>query len=851
MASAVIRSVTTPRDSDLDCRHIANPVGLSMSAFPNGAIFAIEHVSDRGRIMLNQVLGSPIDGGIARLFVRIGGDKPRSLEIVGPNAKIRFGFAADRFVWEGETSGLHHRATLWLAPDSTVWLWRVEVADLLSVDITCDVLLVQDLGLGDRGFVTNNEAYVSQYIDHYVAQDPNLGHVIMSRQNLAQGGRYPWIMQGCLDGAAGFATDAMQLFGPAYRDRGSIDYAFGGSLPSQKLQHEVACVSIQSRETTVPAGSSATWTFFGLYEANHPDASSAADSARIDAVRLASCKFTPKDILVKATVRNIVQDASPITADSMNDAEIANRYAERLHEERKDGSLLSFFVPDGHHNRHVVLAEKERIVVRRHGTLLRSGQGMLLDETTLCATCWMHGIFGAQLTIGNTSLHKLFSVSRDPYNITRSSGLRILMDMGGDWRLLAVPTAFEMGLSDCCWIYRLGASTITVRVAAAGDDAAMQWQVIVEGPACRFLLFGHLVLGERELAHSGRIEIDEKQKRFSFQPDPDSLWGQRYPEAVYSLVTSTPDAIEAIGGDELLYLDGISRGGPYIALRTRATNEFRFAVTGSLRDRKEAERVAGKYTTGVDSAAMLAPARRYWDHITRGLRIEGSHPDAAALNTIFPWLAHNAMIHLTVPHGLEQYTGAAWGTRDVCQGPVEFLLSLEHDAPVKEILRIVFAQQYEKSGDWPQWFMLEPYSNIQDKHSHGDVIVWPLKALCDYLEWTNDLAFLDERIAWRNEDTLARTERRRSGCSTCQENYRHGRRALHPGNETHTVWRGRLERFTPACRSQDARLDGEQLDGRFTVSATQTLCRGATPGGPRGGSQIFGNARRGDSGGLQ
>ena len=37
------------------------------------------------------------------------------------------------------------------------------------------------------------------------------------------------------------------------------------------------------------------------------------------------------------------------------------------------------------------------------------------------------------------------------------------------------------------------------------------------------------------------------------------------------------------------------------------------------------------------------------------------------------------MIHLTVPHGLEQYTGAAWGTRDVCQGPVEFLLALEHD----------------------------------------------------------------------------------------------------------------------------------------------------------------------------
>ena len=107
---------------------------------------------------------------------------------------------------------------------------------------------------------------------------------------------------------------------------------------------------------------------------------------------------------------------------------------------------------------------------------------------------------------------------------------------------------------------------------------------------------------------------------------------------------------------------------------------------------------------------------------------------------MFPWLAHNAMIHLTVPHGLEQYTGAAWGTRDVCQGPVEFLLALEHDEPVKEILRTVFAQQDETRGDWPQWFMLEPYASIRDRHSHGDVIVWPLKALCDYVEATNDLA---------------------------------------------------------------------------------------------------------------
>ena len=62
-------------------------------------------------------------------------------------------------------------------------------------------------------------------------------------------------------------------------------------------------------------------------------------------------------------------------------------------------------------------------------------------------------------------------------------------------------------------------------------------------------------------------------KQFAFHPDPDGLWGQRYPHAVYRLVTSTPEQIEAIGGDELLYLDGKRRSGAYAAIRTRPTSD--------------------------------------------------------------------------------------------------------------------------------------------------------------------------------------------------------------------------------------------------------------------------------------
>jgi cellobiose phosphorylase len=763
MVPSSLRSFATPLEGDLGLRRIANDTGLSVSILPNGSIFALEHQLGDRRIMINQLLGSPLHGGIGRLVLRLGGREPRNVEITGPAARVDIGVGADRVVFAGDTAGIGYRTTLWLHPRSNVWLWHVEVTS--DRPRPCDIILVQDIGMAERGFLMSNEAYGSQYIDHHVERHHKSGPVVMSRQNISQWGRHPWVAHGCLDGAASFATDAMQLFGPAFRDARGLAPGFGSDLPGERLQHEAASPMIQSRRARLAAGRARSFTFFGLYEPDHGEASSRSDLGRLALVRRARAEFAPVEIELGPPARGIVQDAAPVLALSLNDKEVAGIFAERLHEERRDGRLLSFFVPDGPHNRHVVLRDKERLVARRHGALLRSGEAMLLDEATLCATAWMHGVFAAQLTIGNTSFHKLLSVSRDPYNITRASGLRILIEIDGSWRLLATPSAFDIGLNDCRWLYRLEDRLVTVHAIASGEHAAMQWQVEVAGAPCRFLVFGHLALGERELDSAGSVLIDRKRKRCSFRPAPTSLWGQTYPDAVYHLVTATPQAFEAIGGDELLYEDGEARGGGYVALRTQATTAFSFAVLGSLTDAAEAERLAQIYEGGSAPAQMLKSATRYWTRVSRDLRLRAggsgrASAELASIETIFPWLAHNAMMHLTVPHGLEQYTGAAWGTRDVCQGPIEFFLSLEHDEPAKEILRIVFAQQYENRGDWPQWFMLEPYSSIQGSEPHGDVIVWPLKALCDYLEATNDLAFLEEKIAWRREDNFAKTERR-------------------------------------------------------------------------------------------
>lgn len=755
MTPADTHSWSTPRDSDLGLRGIGNNRGLGISVLPSGSLFAIEHRSDAGSILVNQVLASPLDGGIGRIVLRVGGQHPVNIEVIGSGAGVELGVAADRMRWEGTTGELRHRVTLHVLPNETTWLWHVEVTNAGAIALPLDAILVQDLGLGVRGFVTNNEAYASQYIDQRVARHARFGRVVMSRQNLAQDGRHPWVMHGCLDGGNACATDAMQLFGPRHRDADRFDTPFGTPLADRCLQHEVSCAAIQSPASTLQPGAGGSWRFFGLYEPDHPRASSDDDLARLDALAWPDRDET--SLPMTATRRSLVQDALAANVVPLSGDALARHYPDRFLEEFDADRPLSFFTPEPPHNRHVVLHAKEHVVVRRHGAILRSGGALLPDETTLSATCWMHGVFAAQLTIGNTSFHKLFSVSRDPYNIMRTSGLRVLAGTEGGWRSLTIPSAFEMGLSDCRWIYVLADRVISLRAIAAGDDPAMQWRVTIDGAPCRLLVFGQLVLGEREFEHAGIVHCDAAKRRFTFRPDPESLWGKCYPDAVYHLVTSTPGVVDTLGGDGLLYADGAPGSGAHVAIRTLPTNDFCFAVVGSLTDSAEAARLASKYEQARDDAELLAPATQFWTSVTRGYRLGGAAPEAAEIDASLPWLAHDAMIHLTVPRGLEQYTAAAWGTRDVCQGPVELLLTLEHDDPVRQILRVVFAEQYATRGDWPQWFMLEPYASIRDAHSHGDVIVWPLKALNDYIEATGDLAFLDETAAWRDDDTVART----------------------------------------------------------------------------------------------
>jgi len=58
---------------------------------------------------------------------------------------------------------------------------------------------------------------------------------------------------------------------------------------------------------------------------------------------------------------------------------------------------------------------------------MRSGRDLLPSDDTLAVTASMFGVFGSQLTIGNTSFNKLLGICRNPLNVLKASGQRIFV----------------------------------------------------------------------------------------------------------------------------------------------------------------------------------------------------------------------------------------------------------------------------------------------------------------------------------------------------------------------------------------------------------------------------------------
>jgi cellobiose phosphorylase len=722
-----------------------SPSGLRAEFNANGSLrrFDCETVS------LALFIGNGTEGGPANLYLR---DRARSFAwtpLLGPASPTRF-FAdapGGALLGEGVWRDIRYSIALVLAQSAPVWFWTLRLTNTASSPRELDLTYAQDLALAPYGAVRMNEFYVSQYIDHVPLNHAEHGVVIASRQNQAVDGRFPWSLIGSRRRAASFATDALQFHGHSGR-AGDAPVGLTAELPSRRLQHEHSMVVIRDQplrlepQRTVEAG------FFGAFVADHRDATAAADLDRVATV-LALPEATMEHAAAQSAVAAAGVAAAPgvaatlfsaaplLEAIDLDTAAVQGLFGTQWRHVESDerGALLSFFYG---RDCHVVLRAKELRVLRPHGHILRSGRHITPDETGMTSTAWMNGVFHSMLTQGHVSINRVLSTVHSYLGLFRSHGLRAFVDIGDRWHLLQLPSAFEMSTQACRWIYRFDGGEILVRAEACDDAREMLLALEVSrGGPTRFLLSHHVALNDDDGNAPGPACWRRDGDAIVLAAAAETDVGRRFPNGSIRISPVAGSRLETIAGDELLFLDGRSRRQPYLCIVTGAARALGLRYRGELvPEASPAPLAVGRETDLIPTPTLSAPAA--------GALTER----VARLGEIVPWFTHNALVHYLSPRGLEQYSGGGWGTRDVCQGPVEMLLALDRPEPVRDLLLRVMAAQ-NPDGDWPQWFMFfERERGIRAGDSHGDIVFWPLLVLAQYLIATGDAKVLDERVAF-------------------------------------------------------------------------------------------------------
>jgi cellobiose phosphorylase len=712
--------------------------GLRATLNGNGSLRRL----DCGAIALALFVGNEIEGGPANLYLRRHADRIEWIPLLGPSSPTRFSLdpRGTALRGRGRWGDIGYRIELTLAAGAPAWFWRVQLENHGTTRQTLDLTYAQDLALAPYGAVRLNEFYVSQYLDHTALSHPKQGFMIASRQNLAVDGRYPWSLIGSLGKGASFATDALQFYGLTRRS-GHAPAGLSADLPSSRLQHEHSMAVLRDALIRLEPGASTAAGFFGLYLQDHPEPTSPADLRQLDQVlALPEATAAPLTALAPPATdsdapQTLFSSAQPLAVQDLSMAELQGLFPVpwRHLEVGESGEALSLFCGA---DRHVVLRAKELRVLRPHGHLLRSGRHTTPDETSLTSTAWMSGVFHSMLTQGHVSINRMLSTIHSYLGLFRSHGQRVFVQIDGAWRLLEVPSAFEMSPAACSWVYRYERGEIQVRSEAGSDAHDMTLVLrVTSGPPLRFLISHHLALNGDDGSAPGAALWRREGQQIIVTAAPGSELAQRFPHGSFSLSALPGTAFEQVGDDALLFLDGRSRQQPFLCLVTAPTAMAGLLIQGQLLSSSTPPpQVLDKGSDLLPSLQMRIPERCA---LAAG---------AARIAEMAPWYAQNAWVHYLAPRGLEQYSGGGWGTRDVCQGPVEMLLALERVAPIRDLLLRVLKQQ-NPDGDWPQWFMFfERERNIRPGDSHGDIVFWPLLVLAQYLIAAGDPGILEEQV---------------------------------------------------------------------------------------------------------
>lgn len=701
--------------------------GIQVSILETGNIGEI----NKDILMLNQLHGNNLETTAANIFLRIerSGNVLYS-PLIGVGSNSKFIVEENQAIYDGEFEGIEYQVVLSIIKNA--YFFDV----LLKKNPTKDRITVfygMDTAVSNIYALRNNEAYVSQYVDHQAFLTDN-GYVVCSRQNQ---GEHTYLEQGSLTKNIAYSTDGFQFFGLDYKFNGVPQCILDNKLPSEVYQYEFGYIGLQTE--TFELDEDKKMIFYGIYLDNmqhvvsEPKLTSSAKALH-DLIAFKD-NYKTKEAVVPSITFNNIYSSRPFTKE-----EIDVIYPKRNQEEYISDRCQSFFLDNC---AHVVLQEKEKLVERPSGQVLISGNHLDFEEV-LASTTYIFGVFSSQIVLGNTSFNKLSSNIRNALNAQRISGQRIFVKIANEYKLLGMPASYEMGLNYSKWYYVINDDILEV-VTFISDKVSKMSTTVKSHKNIKydFIMTNYITMAQNE--HESPIVSEIKGNEVTFKPAVGSMAFNKYPDLYFKCIIDTK---AEISDDRVFYSDKEAHGETMITY-TLQSSGFTIQTIGSA--------FGEKINEDFDNLDLCVEGyTNTFTDLLNGfhLTIDSSEKEnIESFNYLAYWYTQNALVHFTSPHGLEQYNGAAWGTRDVCQGPAEYFLTTQNFDVVKLIIKKVFAQQYIENGNWPQWFMFDRFSNIQQHESHGDIIVWPARLVALYLESTKDFSILEEEIPYTSMAT--------------------------------------------------------------------------------------------------
>ena len=681
---------------------------IQFSFLATGDIF---NIMDQDH-QVNLLNGNPFDGMISNLYLREKLSKGyRVSKLIGVHSPSKFVLTEDGAIYEGLVFDVHYQVHLTIHEKG--WFYQLHLRGGTPL-AQYDVMYGQDVGIAHPFGILSNEAYTSQYIDHQVFHHQD-NTTLLSRQN--QGNTH-YLQIGSDSPIQGYCTDAMQFFGLDYKLTHLPKAYQEVSLPSVNYQYEFAYLTLQTKVFSIQPN----MTPISFYGYSHREANLFV-SKPFD---LPLPPLTQWTSINGNAVKPAIGPFNPIYGRALTAAEFSSIFPRLKQIETNDKVFLSGFLEDGSH---VISQQKELLVERPHGHILLSGDVFHASEDVFATTAYMFGIFGSHTVYGNTNFHKLTGDLRHPLNAHTISGTRLYIEQNGVYQLLGMPSYLIMGLDQLTWIYILAQDTITITLAVNGEAPLSKLTFASkENRSYKVLISQQYLLDTNEYNQAITYTFDGRMLELDGRSN--GMIASHYPGLRYRCSADQPFQFKL--GHELI-ANTIEDGG-MVFFSFDYASRFTFYTEATLKANFPAK------------PENVMFEKMYPELIKTLMPLTLTHPskqeEMDALNYLVPWYVHDALVHYASPHGLEQYNGAAWGTRDVLQGPFELFLTAQRFDLNKEILLKVFSRQFLDTKEFPQWFMFDQYRHIQAHESHGDVLVWPLKALATYLNATGDLSIL-------------------------------------------------------------------------------------------------------------